>query len=398
MRVAYVQAMGGASGDMLLASLIDAGLKMKSLEEIVDLLGIRGVTFKESKSQRNAVSGTHVDVILDSEAERPRRWQDFVSMVEASSFSPNVKNKARRIFALIGEAESKVHGSDVEHVHLHELGTLDTLVDVVGVIAGLEILGVEKLFCSSLPTGSGTVQTAHGRVMVPAPATETILSMTSAPSHGPLTSMPSTGEMLTPTGAAILGSIAEFDAPVMKIELVGYGLGTRNPDSYPNALSLTIGEIDEEKTSKGLKLLETNLDDSTGEILGYVQQYLIAKAGIRDVWTTPISMKKDRPGVMLSVLVESSAEAETASFILRETSSLGIRTRTVERIIAERSIEELSLAIGTCNVKIKSLGGQVVSASPEFEDCKKIAEQIDMPVIEVMKIVQSEADRRFLAR
>ena len=398
MRVAYVQAMGGASGDMLLASLIDAGLKMKSLEEIVDLLGIRGVTFKESKSQRNGVSGTHVDVILDSEAERPRRWQDFVSMVEASSFSPNVKNKARRIFALIGEAESKVHGSDVEHVHLHELGTLDTLVDVVGVIAGLEILGVEKLFCSSLPTGSGTVQTAHGKVMVPAPATETILAMTSAPSHGPPTSMPSTGEMLTPTGAAILGSIAEFDAPVMKIELVGYGLGTRNPDSYPNALSLTIGEIDKEKASNELKLLETNLDDSTGEILGYVQQSLIAKAGVRDVWATPISMKKDRPGVMLSVLVESSAEAETASFILRETSSLGIRTRTVERIIAERSIEELSLAIGTCNVKIKSLGGQVVSASPEFEDCKKIAEQIDIPVIEVMKIVQSEADRRFLAR
>ena len=131
MRVAYVQAIGGASGDMLLASLIDAGLKMKSLEEIVDLLSIRGVTFKESKSQRNEVSGTHVDVILDSEAERPRRWQDFVSMVEASSLSSNVKNTARQIFALIGEAESKVHGSDVEHVHLHELGTLDTLVDVV---------------------------------------------------------------------------------------------------------------------------------------------------------------------------------------------------------------------------------------------------------------------------
>ena len=398
MRVGYVQALGGASGDMLLASLIDAGLKIKSLEKIVDLLGVRGVTFKESKSERNGVSGTHLDVILDSEAEKPRRWQDFVSMVEASSLSSNVKNTASGIFALIGEAESKVHGSDVEHVHLHELGTLDTLVDVVGVIAGLEIMGVEKVFCSSLPTGSGTVRTAHGRVMVPAPATETILAMTSAPSHGPPTSLPSTGEMLTPTGAAILGSISEFEAPVMTIELVGHGLGTRNPDSYPNALSLTIGEIDEVKASEELKLIETNLDDSTGEILGYVQQVLIAKSGVRDVWTTPISMKKDRPGIMLSVLIESSAEAETAGFILRETSSLGIRTRSVDRIIAERSIEELSLAIGTCNVKIKSLEGKPVSASPEFDDCKRIAEQIGIPVIEVMKIVQSEADKRFLAR
>ena len=398
MRVAYVQALGGASGDMLLASLIDAGLKIKSLEKIVGLLGVRGVTFKESKSERNGVSGTHLDVILDSEAEKPRRWQDFVSMVEASSLSSEVKNTASGIFALIGEAESRVHGSDVEHVHLHELGTLDTLVDVVGVIAGLEIMGVKNVFCSSLPTGSGTVRTAHGRVMVPAPATETILAMTSAPSHAPPASLPSTGEMLTPTGAAILGSIAEFEAPVMTIESVGYGLGTRNPDSYPNALSLTIGEIDEVKASEGLKLIETNLDDSTGEILGYVQQALIAKPGVRDVWTTPISMKKDRPAIMLSVLIEASAEAETAGFILRETSSLGIRTRSVDRVIAERSIEELSLAIGTCNVKIKSLEGQPVSASPEFEDCKRIAEQIGIPVIEVMKIVQSEADKRFLAR
>ena len=398
MRIAYVQALGGASGDMLLASLIDAGLNIQFLKETVDILDVNGISFKESKSQRNEVSGTHLDVILDSDAEKPRRWQDFVSIVEDSPLSSNVKEMSTRVFSLIGEAESKVHRTDVEHVHLHELGTLDTLVDVVGVIAGLEMMGIEKLFCSSLPTGSGTVNTAHGRVMVPAPATERILAMTSAPFHAPPISLPSTGEMLTPTGAAILGSMAEFKAPVMTIESVGYGLGTRNPDTYPNALSLTIGELDEEKCTKGLKLLETNLDDSTGEIIGYVQQSLMSKAGVRDVWTTPIGMKKNRPAVMLSALVESIAEAEIVSFILQETSSLGIRTRSVDRIVAERSIESLNLAIGTCKVKIKSIEGQIISVSPEFDDCKNIAEQVGIPVIEVMKTVQAEADKRFLAR
>ena len=398
MKVAYVQALGGASGDMLIASLIDAGLKIQFLEEIVDILHVKGITFKESKAQRNGVSGTHIDVILDSEAERSRRWQDFVAIVEDSTLSSNVKEMSSKVFSLIGEAESKVHGSDIEHVHLHELGTLDTLVDVVGVMVGLEMLGIEKLFCSSLPTGSGTVNTAHGRLMVPAPATEKILAMTSAPFHAPPTNMPSTGEMLTPTGAAILGSVAEFQAPVMTIETVGHGLGTRDPDSYPNALSLTVGTLDEEKVFGDLKLLETNLDDSTGEIIGYVQQTLIAKAGVRDVWTTPISMKKNRPAIMLSVLIESGVEAETASFILKETSSLGVRTRPVDRIIAERSIEELDLAIGTCSVKIKSIEGKPISVSPEFDDCKNIAEQVGIPVIEVMKIVQSEADKRFLDR
>ena len=303
MKVAYVQALGGASGDMLIASLIDAGLKIRFLEDVVDILHVNGITFKESKAQRNGVSGTHIDVILDSEAERSRWWQDFVAIVEDSTLSSNVKEMSSKVFSLIGEAESKVHGSDIEHVHLHELGTLDTLVDVVGGMVGLEMLGREKLFCSSLPTGSGTVNTAHGRLMVPAPATEKILAMTSAPFHAPPTNMPSTGEMLTPTGAAILGSVAEFQAPVMTIETVGHGLGTRDPDSYPNALSLTVGTLDEEKVFGDLKLLETNLDDSTGEIIGYVQQTLIAKAGVRDVWTTSITMKIHRPAIMLSVLI-----------------------------------------------------------------------------------------------
>ena len=389
MKVAYVQALGGASGDMLIASLIDAGLKMQFLEEVVDILHVKGITFKESKAQRNGVSGTHVDVILESEAERSRRWQDFVSIVEESTLSSNVKEMSRKVFSLIGEAESKVHGSDIEHVHLHELGTLDTLVDVVGVMVGLEMLGIEKLFCSTLPTGSGTVNTAHGRLMVPAPATEKILAMTSAPFHAPPTHMPSTGEMLTPTGAAILGSVAEFQAPVMTIETVGHGLGTRDPDSYPNALSLTVGKLDEEKVFADLKLLETNLDDSTGEIIGYVQQTLIAKAGVRDVWTTPISMKKNRPAYKISVLSDPLQLASLTEILMSETSTFGIRVSEVKRYKSKREIIKLKTIFGIIQVKVR-FNTKGKDYFPEYEECRKVALQKNVPLMKVYQEVQNK--------
>ena len=172
------------------------------------------------------------------------------------------------MFRLIGQAEAAVHGVELEHVHLHELGTLDTLVDVVGVIFGLETLGLEKVFCSALPTGSGTLRSQHGLLPVPAPATAAILEATDAPSYPPPSTLPVTGEMLTPTGAAILGTIADFSSPVMQTSSTGYGLGTRNPDAYPNALCLTIGELRDINANSDLLILETNIDDSTGEVLG----------------------------------------------------------------------------------------------------------------------------------
>ena len=389
-KVAYIHAIGGASGDMLLASMIDAGLSLNELRELVDTLGVSGIEFSVTKQDRLGVSGTHLNVELSDEASSSHRWQDFVTRVKSSGLSDDIKELSSHIFSLIGQTEAKIHGSDPDHVHLHELGTLDTLIDVVGVLRSLEIMGIEKVYCSSLPTGSGTVRSRHGLLPVPAPATAEILASTGTPSYPPPTNLPSTGEMLTPTGAAILGSIAEFVAPVIEITNVGYGLGTRNPKSYPNVLSLTIGELVSEPDSTDLVLLETNIDDITGELLGYVQEKLL-DAGARDVWFTPIQMKKNRPATLLSTLVDADFKDLVVKILFTETTTLGIRVRNVERVLADRRIEKFRSSLGEVHVKVKILDGVPISVSPEYEDCKNISKLKSLPLIEVIDLIKHEA-------
>jgi len=395
MKVAYIQALGGASGDMLLASMLDAGLEKSELERLILDLGLTGIILQVTSTQRGGISGTHLDVKLDSDSKIPRRWQDFVRIVEASALSPRVKSQSLEVFRLIGQAEAAVHGVEPEHVHLHELGTLDTLVDVVGVIFGLETLRLEKVFCSALPTGSGTLRSQHGLLPVPAPATTAILRATDAPSYPPPSTLPATGEMLTPTGAAILGTIADFSSPVIQISSIGYGLGTRNPDAYPNVLCLTIGELRDINANSDLLILETNIDDSTGEVLGYVQERLF-DIGAKDVWYTPIQMKKNRPAVLMSALVSSEMKDDAVRLILNETSTLGIRVRSVERIEADRRIEEFQSSLGIVNVKIKVLNGKDIAVSPEYDDCKKIALKKSLPLIKVLDIISFEASDQIL--
>ena len=395
MKVAYIQALGGASGDMLLASMLDAGLEKSELERLILDLGLTGISLQVTSTQRGGISGTHLDVKLDSDSKIPRRWQDFVRIVEASALSPRVKSQSLEVFRLIGQAEAAVHGVEPEHVHLHELGTLDTLVDVVGVIFGLETLRLEKVFCSALPTGSGTLRSQHGLLPVPAPATTAILRATDAPSYPPPSTLPATGEMLTPTGAAILGTIADFSSPVIQISSIGYGLGTRNPDAYPNVLCLTIGELRDINANSDLLILETNIDDSTGEVLGYVQERLF-DIGAKDVWYTPIQMKKNRPAVLMSALVSSEMKDDAVRLILNETSTLGIRVRSVERIEADRRIEEFQSSLGIVNVKIKVLNGKDIAVSPEYDDCKKIALKKSLPLIKVLDIISFEASDQIL--
>ncbi len=389
-KVAYIHAIGGASGDMLLASMIDVGLPLNELRELVDTLGVSGIDFSVTKQDRLGVSGTHLNVELSDEASSSHRWQDFVTIVKSSGLSDDIKELSSHIFTLIGQTEAKIHGSDPDHVHLHELGTLDTLIDVVGVLRSLEIMGIEKVYCSSLPTGSGTVRSRHGLLPVPAPATAEILASTGTPSYPPPTNLPSTGEMLTPTGAAILGSIAEFVAPVIEITNVGYGLGTRNPKSYPNVLSLTIGELVSEPDSTDLVLLETNIDDITGELLGYVQEKLL-DAGARDVWFTPIQMKKNRPATLLSTLVDTDFKDLVVKILFTETTTLGIRVRNVERVLADRRIEKFRSSLGEVHVKVKILDGVPISVSPEYEDCKNISKLKSLPLIEVIDLIKHEA-------
>ena len=395
MKAAYVNAIGGASGDMLLASLVDCGLDIGALSSALTMIGASGFQLEPRKEDRQGVTGTYLDVRIDQTDNYRRTPSEFIDILKDAPMSEDSKSRCIDVFHLIGEAEGALHGEDPGKVHLHELGTVDTLVDVVGVILGLEMMSIEKVYCSPLPTGSGTVNTQHGVLPVPAPATAYMMAAKDIPCYPPPPHMPSTGEMVTPTGMALLASIADFSQPVMNINTIGYGLGTRNPTTYPNVLSFWIGECGASENDNEIILLETNLDDTTGETLGFVQENLL-KMGARDVWFTPIQMKKNRPGITLSCLTNGSDKTKMADFILLETSTLGIRVRSVERIEADRSIENFESSFGEVGVKLKKKDGVIVGVSPEYEDCKKVSLELDIPLQRVSALVRQEAENIYL--
>ena len=395
MKAAYVNAIGGASGDMLLASLVDCGLDIDALSATLTMIGASGFQLEPRTEDRQGVKGIYLDVRIDENGNLKRTPSEFIDLVKAAPMSEKSKSRCIDVFNLIGEAEGTLHGEDPRKVHLHELGTIDTLIDVAGVILGLEMLSVEKVYCSPLPTGSGTVKTQHGVLPVPAPATAFMMAAHKIPCYPPPPHMPSTGEMVTPTGMALLATLADFSQPVMNINTIGYGLGTRNPKNYPNVLAFWIGEIVASENQDGIVLLETNLDDTTGETLGYVQESLL-NMGARDVWFTPIQMKKNRPGITLSCLIDEYDKTRIADFIMLETSTLGIRVRSVERIEAERVVERFVASVGEIGVKLKKKEGVVVSVSPEYEDCRKIAMKSNLPLQRVYALVQKEAENIYL--
>ena len=399
MKAIYIDAFHGASGDMLLSSLLDYGLPISFLEDVIKRLGTYNIILNTTKSTRKGVHGTHLDVIIDHSETDIYRWQDFVNIVNNSDFSDYLKNKTTDIFKLIGEAEAEVHDTNVNEVRFHELGTLDTLFDVVGLIASLEELNIDKVYCSALPRGSGIINSSHGILSVPPPATLKILEMMNIPSFAPNTSQTPTGEMITPTGTAILGTIANFESPVMEISGSGCGLGTRDPDMYPNITRIHIGELKNSQfinkpLNSDLVLLETNVDDMSGEILGYLLERLL-DMGVKDVWYTPIQMKKNRPGVLVSVLTEEALFTEIADLIFRETSTLGIRVRNIDRLEAGRRIEKFESSLGILDIKVKLSNGSVIAAYPEYEDCRKIALSQGIALLDVYNIIQAEIQDKF---
>lgn len=395
MTSAYFQCIGGASGDMILGALLDAGLALDDLQDALAKLGVDGYALEVRKARRGGLDGTHLVVNLDERGSKTHTIRDFVDIVEASGLSDSVVQQSRAVFQRLGEAEAAVHCTTPEQTHLHELGTLDTLVDVVGGVAGLEMLGVERIYCSAFPSGSGVIRSQHGLLPVPAPATAALFAMANAPVAAPPGNAHNTGEMVTPTGAAILTTLADFTHPQIGVKRIGYGLGTRDSAQYPNALALWLGDEKPAAYSVGVKLIETNIDDMNGELLGYVQERLLA-IGARDVWFTPIQMKKNRPAVMLSVIASADMEAAAVELIMRETSTLGVRVRPLERIEAGRESMRIDTSLGSAAVKIKRLNDAVVSAAPEYEDARRIALERSLPLQQVYAAIQREADERFL--
>ena len=400
MKTAYIQSVGGASGDMLLGALLDAGLPLDAVREAVDALEIAGVEINATIETRCEVRGTRALVDV-SAAPRfsPQQMLDAVSGAE--TLSAQTRSRSTAVLHALFAAEARVHGADPDQIHLHELGTADTLVDIVGVVHGLEQLGIQRVCASPLVLGEATGPRRPGGYSNPAPATLEIIAAAGAPVAPERPFHANVGELTTPTGAALITTLAdEFRQPAVALDRIGVGIGGKNPPAFPNVVRLWVGEAapviarearqspDAGETQPfarwqdNIVLLETNLDNATGEQLGFAMERLF-EAGALDVWYTPIQMKKNRPGVLLSALGPAALESKLAEVFLRDTPTLGVRVRPVGRYVAERDIVTVETEFGPMRLKRKWLGGEVVSAAPEYEDVAELARETGAGLDEV---------------
>jgi len=382
-RIAYFDPFSGASGDMILGALIDAGLSENALRSDLGRLNLPGYSFRISREERRGIAGTRVVVIPD--AEQPhRQWADIRVLIEESALDAPVRDAALAIFGRLAEAEAAVHGTTPEEVHFHEVGGVDAIVDICGACIGLALLGVRAVFSGPPRLGSGFVRAAHGLLPVPAPATAALLARAGAPTAGPDPGDdPVQAELLTPTGAAILTTLADFRRPDFVPSAIGYGLGTMDLP-WPNALRVWIGEAEfpPDSETDGDFLLETNIDDMNPQFFELLSDRLFA-AGALDVWLTPITMKKGRPATQVSVICPVSRRRSLEDVLIENTTTLGVRSIPIERVKAARRSETVVTRWGEVRVKLRGWNGRVIDASPEYDDCLAIARAQEIPIREI---------------
>ncbi|HLW68198.1 MAG TPA: nickel pincer cofactor biosynthesis protein LarC [Gemmataceae bacterium] len=376
MRVAHFDCFSGISGDMTLAALVDAGVDREAIAQGLNSLGLP-IRLIWEQEKRCGISGTHLQVEVNEEPQH-RFLPEIEDTIAHGKLTVLQRDLALGIFRRLAQAEARVHGIPVEKVHFHEVGALDSITDIVGSAIGIDLLGVEHISSRSVPPGSGSVKCAHGLMPVPAPATAFLLE------NVPLATVPVKGEMTTPTGAAILTTVVKewTEQPSMTISKIGHGLGTRDYPDWPNVLRLFIGE----KKSAGEEadevwVLETNLDDIPSELIGYCFDQLFA-AGALDVFSTPIQMKKNRPGVLLSVLCSEEKIAELEAILFRETATFGIRRYPAQRHKLRRETSTVQTPWGPIRGKIGRRDGLTIF-TPEYEDCARVARERGIPLREV---------------
>jgi uncharacterized protein (TIGR00299 family) protein len=388
--VAYLDCFSGASGDMLLGALIDAGLPLDALKAELGKLDLAGYELEAERVQSHGLTGTKLHVRDTLQAYPARHLHDIEHIVWGSALPDRVKARSMAVIERLGRAEAGIHGVPLEEVHFHEVGAVDTIVDVVGFVAGLEWLGVGQVYASAIPLGSGTIQTAHGLLPVPVPATLALLSSVGAPT----VPHPAQTEIVTPTGAALLADLALFERPPMRVRAIGYGLGSK-VFAWANALRLWLGELEDAHDYQHDEVvnLECNLDDSTGETLGYTMECLFG-AGALDVWFTPIQMKKNRPGVLLSVLCSPDKVHDLSTIVMRETSTLGVRLfPPAHRLKAAREVREVETPWGKVRVKEKWVGDRRLAVSPEYDDCARLARESGETLVRVMNVARQIAEQ-----
>ena len=390
-KVAYLDCSSGISGDMTLAALLDAGVDLDALNRAVGSLGLPGLRLRTAEVKKQGFRATQLHVESEPEPS-DRRLRDILAMIDGGQLSARQKDLARRIFTVLAQAEARVHGVAVEAVRFHEVGAADSIADIVGAAVGWDLLGVDRIVASPVPTGRGRIKIAHGECSIPAPATAELLRGI------PLAESAIESELTTPTGAAILATVADSFGPLpaMKIERIGYGAGHRDFAERPNILRLLVGELIEESAGADADqvcVLETNLDDTSGELVGYCISRLW-DAGALDVYTTAIQMKKNRPAVKLTVLCHLGDAAAMEDIVFCETSTLGVRHWTAVRRVLRRQPHSVATPWGSVEGKIGWLRDAVPRFAPEFESCRRVAMAHHVPLQEVYEAAQKAFDAR----
>jgi uncharacterized protein (TIGR00299 family) protein len=382
MQIAYFDCFAGASGDMILGSLMDAGLELDQLKGELAKLHLTHYDLQVKKVVKKGVGGSQAMVVVDEAHHHHRNLADIKDIIGQSDLEDSIRKKSIAIFTRLAAAEAKVHQTAIEKIHFHEVGAMDAIIDVVGAVAGIAALGIRKIFCSPLHLGSGTVECAHGTLPVPAPATAELVK------GKPVYSTGVEGELLTPTGAAILTTLASDFGPMpaMSVEKIGYGAGTSEP-AIPNLLRVMIGKTAEEVKDVEMEqvaVMETNIDDMNPQMYDYLIQKIL-KMGAMDIFLTPVQMKKNRSGTLLTIICQPQRVDEFSDFLLRETTTIGLRWRVDNRIKAHRTIQAIQTQYGAINFKVAKIGHRTINVAPEYEDCKRAALESGVPLKQVME-------------
>jgi uncharacterized protein (TIGR00299 family) protein len=388
MKLAYFDCFSGISGDMTLGALIDAGLSAENLRAELEKLNVPGWQLKSEKVWKNGMAATYVKV----NAEDQQKHQSLTAIQEilnASQLAAPVRDRATSIFQKLGQAEAAVHDVPIEKIHFHEVGAVDAIVDIVGACIGFAALSIDKFACSPLNVGGGTAKMAHGVLPVPAPATASLLKGKPTYSNGVQR------ELVTPTGAAIIATLCDSAGPQppMTVTAIGYGAGTADLEGQPNVLRIMIGEATEKVVpgyDEEISVIEANLDDMNPQIYGYVQEKALA-AGALDVYTTPVQMKKNRPGTLVTILCKPQDANALMSLIFAETTTFGVRTYQAQRRILPRESINVTTSYGDVRIKLSRVNGRILHMAPEYDDCRKLATEKNVPLQEII----SEALRAY---
>jgi len=403
-RAAYFDCFAGVSGDMIIGAQLDLGLDFEKLKHQLSLLGLEGYEITKRRVQRGGIAAAKFDVEVDETGQPPRTISDIRSIIRGSAVTRHVKDQAIRIFERLAEAEARVHGTTPDKVHFHEVGAVDSIIDIVGAVIGFELLGVERFFCSPLRLGHGTVDTAHGKLPIPAPATADLLQGL------PVFAGEFEGEFVTPTGAAILVTLCEQFGPLPQIraDRVGYGAGSRDPKGFPNALRMVVEDMDETgdrtapedlgtstsaRPEETIMVIETNIDDMNPQVYSFVMERAFA-LGALDVFLTPVQMKKERPGVLLTVLSKLETVDAVIELLLAETTTLGVRYHEAKRRVLDRTIETVNTEYGSIRIKVARDGARTLHFQAEYEDCARIALEANVPLFKVQAAANAAYRKR----